>query len=374
MPGAGGTRSTVVPAMCCEMLHVSVCSRSGHPFVMMSEQRALRSVIVVFVTLVSMMARSAHAQSPTERADAQFRRGKDLLAAGKVAEACAAFDDSQALEANPATVLNQANCREHNGQLATARALYVEAARQTSAATDKASRHMHANAAERAAKLAPRVSTLRIAVPAAAQTAGLEVRRDGELVDPASWNQPVAIDGGAHGVSARAPGRVPWSGTVVVATERASETIEIPVLRPPATDAPAAVPAAPVVSATPPVVTPRARWTTRRKVALGVAAGGAAALGAAGVLGVSALQRQSDARALCPDIAQPCDDAARATALSRSAHDRAVFANIGFGIAAGAAATAVVLWLTGAPESPRGLALAPALSPGQLVVTATRSW
>jgi hypothetical protein len=52
---------------------------------------------------------------------------------------------------------------------------------------------------------------------------------------------------------------------------------------------------------------------------------------------------------------------------------RAVLANIGFGIAAGTAVTAVVLWFTGAPESPR-VALAPALSPGQLVVTATRSW
>jgi hypothetical protein len=334
----------------------------------------LRSALVVFVTLVSLVsatARPVRAQSPTDRAEALFRRGKELLTAGKVAEACAAFDDSQALDPTPATMLNQANCRERNGQLATARALFAEAARQTSAATDKASRHMHATATDRAARLAPRVSTLRIAVPAAARVAGLEVLRDGELVDPASWNQAVAIDGGTHGVSARAPGRASWSGTVVVAPERAGETIEVPELRAQPTDAAAAVPAAPVVA--PPTVTPRDRWTARRKVALGVAAGSAAALVAASVLGASALGRQSDARALCPDTTLPCDDAARATALSRSAHDRAVLANIGFGIAAGTAVTAVVLWFTGAPESPR-VALAPALSPGQLVVTATRSW
>jgi hypothetical protein len=352
------------------MLHV----RSRHlPFVMMSKRRPSRSALVVFVTLVCTMARSGHAQSPADQAEALFRRGKELLTAGRVAEACAAFDESQALDPTPATMLNQANCRERNGQLATAHGLFVEAARQTDAATGKASRHMHATATDRAARLAPRVSTLRIAVPAAGRIAGLEVLRDGALVDPASWNQPVAIDGGTHGVSARAPGRASWSGTVVVATERASETIEVPELRAQAIDAAAPAPAT-VVAATPPRVTPRDRWTARRKVALGVAAGGVAALGAASALAVSALQRQSDARALCPDTALPCDDAERATALSRSAHDRAVFANIGFGIAAGAAAAAVVLWLTGAPGSPRDVALAPAVSSGQFVVTATRSW
>jgi hypothetical protein len=350
------------------MLHV----RSRHlPFVMMSKQRPLRSALVVFVTLVSMTVQSAHAQSPADQAEARFRRGKELLAAGRVAEACAAFDESQALDPTPATMLNQANCRDRNGQLATAHKLFVEAARQTGAATDKASRHMNATATDRAGKLAPRLSTLRIAVPAAGRTAGLEVLRDGELVDPASWNQAVAIDGGTHGISARAPGRSSWSGTVVVATERDSETIEIPELRAQATDAPAATAA--VVAATQPRV-PRDPWTARRKIALGVAAGGVVALGAASVFGVSALQRQRDARALCQDTAVPCDDAVRATALSSSAHDRAVGANIGFGIAAGAAATAVILWLIGAPGSPRDVALTPSVSSGQLVVTATRSW
>jgi hypothetical protein len=115
-------------------------------------------------------------------------------------------------------------------------------------------------------------------------------------------------------------------------------------------------------------------WTARRKVALGVVAGGIVALGAAGALGASALQRQRAVHALCPDPALPCDAAARATALSRSAHNRATVANVAYGVAAGAAAAAALLWLTGAPAAQPEVALVPALSPGQFVVTASRSW
>ncbi|HEY0988028.1 MAG TPA: hypothetical protein VGD80_13280, partial [Kofleriaceae bacterium] len=160
----------------------------------------------------------------------QFQRGKDLLAAGRIAEACSAFDEVQRLDPTPATLLNQANCRERNGELATAHRLFLEAARQTRAATGRASRSMYTTATERAARLAQRVSTLRIAV-ATGRTGpidGLEVLRDGEILDPASWGQAVAVDGGTHTVSARAPGRSPWTATVTVAVERDTRAIEVP--------------------------------------------------------------------------------------------------------------------------------------------------
>jgi hypothetical protein len=92
------------------------------------------------------------------------------------------------------------------------------------------------------------------------------------------------------------------------------------------------------------------------------------------VLGVSAVQRQRAVNALCPDSAVACDDAVRATALSRSAHNRATAANVAFGVAAAAAATAAFLWLTGAPETRREMAFVPAVSSEQFVVTAIRSW
>lgn len=340
---------------------------------MMSKKRPLRSALVA---LVAMTTASAHAQAPGDQADALFQRGRELLSAGRVADACSAFDESQRLDPTPATVLNQANCRERNGQLATAWQLYLEAARQTGAATDKGSRQMNTTSTDRAARLAKRVSTLRIVVVGpAARVDGLEVLRDGELLDPASWNQAVAIDGGVHSVSARAPGRLPWSATIVVATERETKAIEVPELQLPTHAAPVGAPPPATAAAVAPASAPRTTgWTARRKVALGVAAGGALALGAASVLGVSALQRQHFVHTLCPDPALACEDADRATALSRSAHHRATAANIGYGIAAGAAAAAVVLWVTGRPGVQREVALVPAVSSEQFVVSAIRSW
>ncbi|HSR98645.1 MAG TPA: hypothetical protein VLM79_16425, partial [Kofleriaceae bacterium] len=120
------------------------------------------------------IAGTAQAQSAPDQAEAQFQRGKRLMAEGKIAEACAAFDDSQRLDPSPATVMNQAHCRERNGQLATARALFLEAARQTSAMRDAKWKKTHATATGLAAKLDPRLSTLRIDVPPDNVVEGLE--------------------------------------------------------------------------------------------------------------------------------------------------------------------------------------------------------
>jgi hypothetical protein len=330
------------------------------------------------------MVATARADSPSDQADVLFQRGKDLMAAGKIAEACAAFDESQQLDATPATMLNQANCREQNGQLATARALYLEAARQTSSTTDARAKKMHASATSRAAKLEPQLSTLRISVPAASLVGGLEVSRDGATVAPTSWNEALPIDGGTYRISARAPGRVAWSGTVTVAAERDAKVVEVPRLPEPprmpeprvaGTDAPP-----PRTTLTPPSETPRmavteeTTWTGTRKLAVGLAAGGVAGLATGSVLGVLSNRKRSDAEALCPDPRRACDAADRANPLSTSASHLAIGADVAFGLAAGAATAAVVLWMTGAPESQHGVAITPAASPGQLVITASRSW
>src|SRR6185295_9997285 len=64
---------------------------------------------------ITAAARRAEAQSPTVEAEAMFRQGKDLMASGKIADACAAFDLSQKLDPRATTLINQANCRERNG-------------------------------------------------------------------------------------------------------------------------------------------------------------------------------------------------------------------------------------------------------------------
>lgn len=94
------------------------------------------------------------------------------------------------------------------------------------------------------------------------------------------------------------------------------------------------------------------RFTTRRKFALAVAAGGLVAVGAGIAFGVRSNGFEDDAAELCPTgvCATPAE-ADRANDLVDKAESNATYANIAFGVGAAAAVGAVVLWLTGAPDA-----------------------
>ena len=178
--------------------------------------------------VVSAAQPSAHAQSSSAQAETLFRQGKELLAQGKVVEACAAFDASQKLGPTLATLLNQASCREKNGQLATAWGLFLDAERQSRAAIDEATRQLHQVATDHAAKLEHRLSTLTITVLPGSRIGGLEILRNDEPVDPGAWNQALPVDGGTYTIMARAPGNADWTSTITVGAERDAKTIEAP--------------------------------------------------------------------------------------------------------------------------------------------------
>jgi hypothetical protein len=97
---------------------------------------------------------------------------------------------------------------------------------------------------------------------------------------------------------------------------------------------------------------PRAGLSPRRELALGAALVAALAAGTGVALGVRSGQLIDGALERCPVPASPCSTAAAATALNARARTSALHANVAFGIAGGAALTAAVLWITGAP-SPR---------------------
>jgi hypothetical protein len=109
-----------------------------------------------------------------------------------------------------------------------------------------------------------------------------------------------------------------------------------------------------VVALSPPMVPPPV-FTPRRKIAL--VAGGVSLVALAGgaILGTQSKQRQDDAFKLCPSPTTPCAAAAQATDLNKQGQSRALEANVAYGVAAGVAVTAAVLWFTGgrvsAPES-----------------------
>ena len=182
---------------------------------------------LVSLIVVAAGASRVHAQSASVQAQSLFDDGQRLMQAGKLAEACAAFESSQKLDPAVTTLLNLADCREQNHQLATAWGTFVDANRMARTSNnDKLARV----ATTHAHKLEPRLSKLTISVPADHQVPGLEVQRGTDRVDPAGWNHALPIDGGTYTITARAPGHAPWSVKRTIKVESDVQTIEIPKL------------------------------------------------------------------------------------------------------------------------------------------------
>lgn len=189
----------------------------------------MKNYVVVLAVIGSTA--SAYAQPAGAQAEVLFREGRDLMAAGKYGEACAAFQKSQQLDPAITTLLNLAGCREKNGELATAWGLFLDAERKTRTATDATTVKFHAVAKQRAAALEPRISKLTISVPQKSTAEGLEIMRGSERVDSVMWNRALPIDGGTYTITARAPGANAWSTQVTIGAERDTKTVDIPDLR-----------------------------------------------------------------------------------------------------------------------------------------------
>jgi tetratricopeptide (TPR) repeat protein len=174
-------------------------------------------------------ASTAADPSQAAEADALFRQGKELMAAGKLAEACAAFERSQAIDPKITTLVNEANCREKNGQLATAERLFTGAATQLQGRTEPDAVALRKVATDRAAALTPKVSRVTLQV-AAGQPPGFALSRDGVALSPDELAQPVAWDGGSYTLAAGAPGCAPWTQTITVRAQGDALVIEVPVL------------------------------------------------------------------------------------------------------------------------------------------------
>ena len=294
--------------------------------------------VVVFVVLVVAGGGRAGAQSA--EAEALFNEGDSLMASGKLAQACDAFEASNRIEPRAGTLIRLGECREQNHQLASAWSAYKDALTRVK---DPRKRDL---ASERAAALTPRMSFLTVAVSDEARVDGLALTRNGKPLDALLWNRALPVDGGDFAIEGRAPGYAVWRTTVRVPPEAGKATVDVPKLVLDAVKAPPQQPVA-VVTAPPPA---ESRFTVRRKLAIGLAGVGVVGSVAGAVFGKAAKGKQDDAYALCPDPAMPCTRADDARAMIKAGQRRALGANIAFGAAAAAVISASVLWLTGASD------------------------
>ncbi len=334
-----------------------------------------RCVLVLALALVASSATS-DAQPAGAQAEVLFREGRKLMAAGKLAEACAMFEQSQKLEAATTTLLNLAGCREQNGQLATAWGLFLDAERQTRAAGDAATQKLHDIALARAQRLEPRVSKLTISVLENRKLDGLEIVRGTDRVDAVMWNRAMPIDGGTYTITARAPGAAAWSAHVTVAPEGDTKTVDVPDLRGLARDLgatkPDPPPAVAVTATVEPLTkqdeTPASPAGHRSKlVPLALGAGGVALLG--GALGFSLWGNSTYDKAKAE-----LTDQARRDSLYSSANTKR-YAAEGLAVAGvGCVGIAVWLYLSGRSQDASGTVVAPMAGADRVGVAITGSY
>ncbi|MCL2449150.1 MAG: hypothetical protein FWD17_09395 [Polyangiaceae bacterium] len=190
--------------------------------------RALAAVALALAS-TSSPAFAQPAPSPAAKltAEALFVEGRRLVAAGQYADACPKFADSQRLDPSPATLLNLASCYEKLDRTATAWATYREAA---SAANASGRSELVATAQRHSDALSPHLSRQTIAV--AEGVDGLEVKRDGVVIDRAEWGTPLPLDPGTHVLTASAPGRKGWTTSVDIPRDGAVVSTTVPPLEP----------------------------------------------------------------------------------------------------------------------------------------------
>jgi hypothetical protein len=280
------------------------------------------------------------AQSENQAAArALFAEGRRRMADGDYAKACPKFEAARDLYASTGVLLNLADCYEKMGRTASAWAAFSQAA-SVASRTDRA--EDAAEAKRRQVALETRL--VRMVLHVQARTPGLQVRRDGTEVVPASWDTPLPVDPGPHELRAEASGYVPFVKTIAMSDPGTTVTVDIPDLA--AVAPPTAPPLAFSELSTKESGSPSGETSrlgeTQRILGLTLAGAGVLGLGAASVLAIVAESEWNHA--------QGETGAARAPD-SRDAGRIADAATVAVVVGSVVAATGVVLWLT-APTAP----------------------
>jgi len=288
----------------------------------------MRAKTLAFLALLLLPSAAARADERTETAARLFREAKELVKAGKAAEACPKFEESHKLDPGAGTQFNLADCYEKTGKLASAWKLFVdlEGVLRRVDDTERADK-----ARERARAIEGSVPRLTIVAPWAKTTRGAAISRDGSLVDPAEIGAPIPLDPGRHEIVAQATNKKPITRTVVAAAGH-SETLPLPELE----NDEASV----AVVATPP--------TGRRTAGLVVGAVGIAALGTGVVLGVVAKSNYDDAVTGCPETGgvRHCPTGSGGAGRADSARSLATVGTIVGGVGLAAIVAGTILYVT----------------------------
>lgn len=289
------------------------------------------------------------------RAKVLFDDAVELGNAGRFAEACQKLEESRKLHDGLGTAFHLAGCWVKIGRTASAYALFGEIAKR---AEDSGQKERAELSRSRMEALAPKLSRVRIDV--ASRAGNPEVYRDDVPVPESDWGKPVAVDRGQHEIRATADGKAPWSAKVDVSEAATIYALSIPPLgtamspKSPVVATVAAEPPvrpAPEPKPLPPPAPDRGSGHTQRTIAVVVGGVGVAAL-AVGILeGAQYLDKNQEAKGICPSNQNCTEDEIQAHQEAVDAARTArTWAYVGVGVGAAALGTATYLFFS----APRG--------------------
>jgi len=286
----------------------------------------------------------ASVETSVPLADTLYQRAKELMAAGRYAEACEDFAESNRIDpATGGTLLNLAVCHERLGRIATAVAEFEQA---RALARHYARPDREQLAEQHVALLRARISTLSLSVHE--PTEGEKLVLDGVTLARVAWTS-LPIDPGDHTVSASAPGKLPWRTTVSIGAEHDSRTVEVPALA----DAPAPLatpsPLATALGASPPQPERAHRTPAQRIVGFTLGGVGLSVIGVGAAFGVGAIEENTRSEQNCPN--SRCNGTGASD--SRYALTDANVANVCIIAGVVAVGVATVLVLTSGATGPR---------------------
>jgi hypothetical protein len=293
------------------------------------------------LVFVSSVTGRAHAAPNATDADTLFKAAKTLRDAGKVAEACAAFEQSKQLAPGVGVTLFLADCYERLGRTASAWTQFREAEKLAHDRKDKRADVAHRHAAT----LESKVNRVVVVVSPALALAGTELRVDGTGPIPESdWKSGFAVDPGDHLVTLGVPGAPPHvarahvDATIPVVTVTIGDPPPLPVA------APVVPPAAPPPAAvTPPEPMGHSDLPTRRIAMYGLLGASVVGVGVGGAF----LAAKNQSVTNDPNGSPQMD------------HGAAIGSTVAFAAGGAALVSAIVLYLTAPEEKESALIVTP---------------
>jgi hypothetical protein len=190
---------------------------------------ALRRFLVGACALVATLGftASASAQQDVSQAQALFTEGRTAMEKGDYTTACAKFTASLALVQRASTMLNLAQCEQHEGKLVAASKHWKEGIALLPPDDERV-----AVSKERAAALAPRLPHLTVKL-AGPPPDGARIEVDGASVPAPELAAGVPIDPGRHTVVLRVPGAADQRSSVDVVEGEAKTVTLAPEAAPP---------------------------------------------------------------------------------------------------------------------------------------------